>query len=180
MPGQFARLRMGRRQADAGVLVSERAIGTDQNKKFVMVVDDDNKAAYREVTLGAFVDGLRVVTQRPEPASASSSTACSACGPARWWRRKPVPMDGRSAAGTPTPSDQGRAVALNRDAHGGTGRHEHLQVLHRPADLRRRAVGADLPRRLLALRVHADLRISRGGAALGGGARAVSRAPTRR
>ena len=33
--------------------VSERAIGTDQSKKFVMVVDGDNKAAYREVTLGA-------------------------------------------------------------------------------------------------------------------------------
>ena len=34
-------------------LVNERAVGTDQNKKFVMVVDADNKADYREVTLGA-------------------------------------------------------------------------------------------------------------------------------
>jgi membrane fusion protein, multidrug efflux system len=43
-------------------VVNERAIGTDQNKKYVMVVGDDNKAAYREVTLGVFVDGLRMVT----------------------------------------------------------------------------------------------------------------------
>ena len=43
------------------------AIGTDQNKKFVMVVGADNKAAYREVTLGAFVDGLRVVTNGLKP-----------------------------------------------------------------------------------------------------------------
>jgi multidrug efflux system membrane fusion protein len=41
--------------------VSERAVGTDQNKKFVMVVDADSKAAYREVFLGASVDGMRVV-----------------------------------------------------------------------------------------------------------------------
>ena len=34
------------------VLINERAVGTDQSKKFVMVVGADNKAAYREVTLG--------------------------------------------------------------------------------------------------------------------------------
>ncbi len=62
MPGQFARLRMGQAKAEPALLVSERAVGTDQNKKFVMVVDADNKADYREVTLGASVDGLRVVT----------------------------------------------------------------------------------------------------------------------
>ena len=45
------------------MLVNERAVGTDQNKKFVMVVGDDNKAMYREVSLGASVDGLRVVTK---------------------------------------------------------------------------------------------------------------------
>ncbi len=62
MPGQFARLRMGQPQTTAALLVSERAVGTDQNKKFVMVVGGDNKAVYREVTLGATVDGLRIVT----------------------------------------------------------------------------------------------------------------------
>lgn len=67
MPGQFARLRMGQPNAESALMVSERAIGTDQNKKFVMVVGDDKKAAYREITLGAFVDGLRVVTKGLEP-----------------------------------------------------------------------------------------------------------------
>ena len=61
MPGQFARLRMGQAKTEAVVLVNERAVGTD-NKKFVMVVDADNKAVYREVTLGASADRLRVVT----------------------------------------------------------------------------------------------------------------------
>jgi membrane fusion protein, multidrug efflux system len=61
-PGQFARLRMGQPKTEPALMVNERAIGTDQNKKYVMVVSADNKAAYREVTLGVFVDGLRVVT----------------------------------------------------------------------------------------------------------------------
>ena len=63
MPGQFARLRMGQATAASALLVNERAVGTDQNKRFVMVVDKDNKANYREVTLGASVNGMRVVTQ---------------------------------------------------------------------------------------------------------------------
>ncbi len=62
MPGQFARLRMGRARSESLLLVTERAVGTDQNKKFVMVIGADSKAEYREVTLGATVDGLRVVT----------------------------------------------------------------------------------------------------------------------
>jgi multidrug efflux system membrane fusion protein len=62
MPGQFARLRMGQAKTEPAVLINERAVGTDQNKRFVMVVDAENKAVYREVTLGPSVDRLRVVT----------------------------------------------------------------------------------------------------------------------
>ena len=61
MPGQFARVRMGQATKAAALLINERAVGTDQNKKFVLVVGADNKAVYREVTLGASVNGLRVV-----------------------------------------------------------------------------------------------------------------------
>ncbi|KQU90092.1 RND transporter MFP subunit [Variovorax sp. Root318D1] len=63
IPGQFARIRMGQARSDSALLVSERAIGTDQNKKFVLVVGEDNKAMYREVTLGASINGLRVVSK---------------------------------------------------------------------------------------------------------------------
>ena len=62
MPGQFARLRMGHASLANALLINERAVGTDQDKRFVMVVGDDDKAAYREVTLGAAIDGLRAVT----------------------------------------------------------------------------------------------------------------------
>jgi multidrug efflux system membrane fusion protein len=67
MPGQFAKLRLGRSAPEQALLVNERAVGTDQSKKFVMVVGEDNKVAYREVTLGASVEGLRVVTSGLQP-----------------------------------------------------------------------------------------------------------------
>ncbi len=63
MPGQFARIRMRQATKGTALLINERAVGTDQNKKFVLVVGADNKAVYREVTLGASVNGLRVVKE---------------------------------------------------------------------------------------------------------------------
>jgi multidrug efflux system membrane fusion protein len=67
IPGQFVKLRMGRGKSEPAVLVSERAIGTDQSKRFVMVVGEDNKAAYREVTLGGAVNGQRIVLSGVKP-----------------------------------------------------------------------------------------------------------------
>ncbi|XHS80194.1 efflux RND transporter periplasmic adaptor subunit [Burkholderiaceae bacterium UC74_6] len=62
MPGQFARVRMGEAGKRDALLINERAVGTDQSKRFVMVVAKDNRAEYREVKLGAAVNGLRIVT----------------------------------------------------------------------------------------------------------------------
>jgi len=67
MPGQFVRVRLGSAKSQDAVLVSERAVGTDQSKRFVLVVGADNKANYREVALGPSIDGLRVVTAGLEP-----------------------------------------------------------------------------------------------------------------
>jgi multidrug efflux system membrane fusion protein len=67
MPGQFARLRLGLAHTEPALAIDERAIGTDQDRRFVMVVGDDNKAAYRQVTLGATTDGLRLVTSGLKP-----------------------------------------------------------------------------------------------------------------
>ena len=67
IPGQFARIRMGQARNTQALLINERAVGTDQNKKYVMVVNKENKAEYREVSLGVAVDGLRVVTAGLKP-----------------------------------------------------------------------------------------------------------------
>jgi membrane fusion protein, multidrug efflux system len=64
VPGLFARVRleggMDARMTNA-VLINERAIGTDQSRKYVYVVGAQNKAEYRQVTLGPAADGMRVV-----------------------------------------------------------------------------------------------------------------------
>jgi multidrug efflux system membrane fusion protein len=62
MPGQFARIRLGQAKTTPVVVVPERAVGIDQDKKYVLVVDPNHKATYREVKLGAAVDGGRIVT----------------------------------------------------------------------------------------------------------------------
>jgi membrane fusion protein, multidrug efflux system len=67
LPGQFVRVRLGHAKAENAVLVSESAVGTDQDKRYVMVVGADNKVAYRPVTLGPSVEGLRIVNAGLEP-----------------------------------------------------------------------------------------------------------------
>lgn len=61
-PGLFARLKLGSGRYNA-VLIDDRAVGTDQSKKFVMVLGPDNKVNYRPVTLGPMADDLRVVRE---------------------------------------------------------------------------------------------------------------------
>jgi multidrug efflux system membrane fusion protein len=60
-PGLFARLKLMGSGTYKAMLVNDKAVGTDQSKKFVLVVGADNKALYREVKLGPVIDGLRVV-----------------------------------------------------------------------------------------------------------------------
>jgi multidrug efflux system membrane fusion protein len=62
LPGLFARVRLGSGASGNVVLIPERAIGTDQTKRYVFVVGDDKIAQFREVKLGALLDGMRVVT----------------------------------------------------------------------------------------------------------------------
>ena len=66
-PGQFARIRLGQARTEPALAIDERAIGTDQDRRFVMVVGAGNVVAYRQVTLGAIADGLRLVTSGLKP-----------------------------------------------------------------------------------------------------------------
>jgi RND family efflux transporter MFP subunit len=61
-PGLFARIRLVGSGEFQASLVLDRAVGTDQDKKFVLVLKPDSTVDYRSVVLGPLVDGLRVVT----------------------------------------------------------------------------------------------------------------------
>lgn len=67
VPGLFARVRIGDAAQQKAVLVSDRAVGTDQNRKFVLVVHDDNTTERREVKLDGIADGLRIVESGLKP-----------------------------------------------------------------------------------------------------------------
>jgi hypothetical protein len=63
VPGMFAKVRLGTAEMQEKLLVDEKAVGTDQNKKFVYVINKENKVEYREVVLGDSVNGKRVVLE---------------------------------------------------------------------------------------------------------------------
>jgi multidrug efflux system membrane fusion protein len=66
-PGLFARVQIGGGDEHKALLISDRAVGTDQSYKFVYVVDAQGKAEQRQVTLGPVVDRLRVVHHGLKP-----------------------------------------------------------------------------------------------------------------
>jgi RND family efflux transporter MFP subunit len=61
-PGMFGRIQVATGPPAEALLVPDSAIGTEQVRKFVLVVDDQDVARARYVTLGPVIDGLRVVT----------------------------------------------------------------------------------------------------------------------
>jgi membrane fusion protein, multidrug efflux system len=60
-PGLFVRLQLPKATQRAGLLIQDRAVGTDLDKRFVYVVKPDHTIEYRGVELGPLVNGLRVV-----------------------------------------------------------------------------------------------------------------------
>ncbi|WP_263263721.1 multidrug efflux RND transporter periplasmic adaptor subunit MexE [Pseudomonas sp. RIT-PI-S] len=60
-PGLYARLKLVGSGVYNAVLIKDEAVGTDLGKKFVLVMDKDNKATYRNVELGPKIEGLRIV-----------------------------------------------------------------------------------------------------------------------
>ncbi|MGF2878796.1 efflux RND transporter periplasmic adaptor subunit [Acinetobacter johnsonii] len=61
LPGLYSRIRLGSGQPRSAILISPTAIGVDQDKRFVIVVNAKNQTSYREVKLGAVQDGLQII-----------------------------------------------------------------------------------------------------------------------
>jgi RND family efflux transporter MFP subunit len=66
-PGLFVRVRLPVSEPRPGVLVTDRAIGTDQDRKYLLVVNDQNVVEYRPVKLGPLQGGLRAVAEGLAP-----------------------------------------------------------------------------------------------------------------
>lgn len=62
-PGLFARVRVADSAAQRSVLIPDVAVGTQQTKRFVLVVDNDQRVAWREIVPGPVVNGERIVAR---------------------------------------------------------------------------------------------------------------------
>lgn len=61
VPGLFARVRIPVSAPQRALLISDRAVGTDQSQKFVFAVAENNTVIYRSVKLGGAIEGKRIV-----------------------------------------------------------------------------------------------------------------------
>lgn len=102
VPGLYARVRLGGASPRQVVLVDEKAIGTDQTKRFVLVVGADNQTAYREVQLGSVHDGQRVVETGLKAGETIVVNGLQRVRPGDTVQPNVVPMGGAAA-----PSDKG-------------------------------------------------------------------------
>ncbi|RCU50847.1 efflux RND transporter periplasmic adaptor subunit [Corallincola holothuriorum] len=60
-PGLFARIKLTGSASYQGILIDDKAIGTDLNNKFVLILDETNTVQYRPVILGEKLQGLRII-----------------------------------------------------------------------------------------------------------------------
>jgi RND family efflux transporter MFP subunit len=63
LPGQFGRVRLVGSSPYEALLIPDTAIATDQSRKIVFVVKDDDTVEAKPVTLGPLDDGLRVIRE---------------------------------------------------------------------------------------------------------------------
>ena len=66
-PGMFARLQLAGSAPYEALMVPDAAVGTEQARKYVLVVGSDDVARQKFVTLGDVVDGLRIIKSGIEP-----------------------------------------------------------------------------------------------------------------
>ncbi|OKB68456.1 efflux transporter periplasmic adaptor subunit [Serratia marcescens] len=66
-PGLFAKVKLETGAPQAKILISDQSIGTDQSRRYVLVVDKNDKTEYRPVELGPLVEGMRVIEQGLQP-----------------------------------------------------------------------------------------------------------------
>src|SRR5262249_26386646 len=67
-PGMFVRIRLPLGKPHSALLVSEKAVATDQGQKCLFLVNDKNVVDYRRIQVGPLQDdGLRVIQEGLKP-----------------------------------------------------------------------------------------------------------------
>lgn len=100
VPGLYARVQVGGGAARRALLVDDAAIGTDQEKKFVMVIDSASRAQYRQIEPGQMHDGRRIVERGLNPGDRIVVNGTQRVRPNDLVKVKAVPMPGGVPAKT--------------------------------------------------------------------------------
>jgi RND family efflux transporter MFP subunit len=94
LPGLFGRVRTPIGRPHKALLVSDRALDTDQDQKVLYVVNDRNEVASRPVRVGAIHDGLREITDGLKAGEQVIVTGLQQVRPGTAVGPKLVPMPG--------------------------------------------------------------------------------------
>jgi RND family efflux transporter MFP subunit len=103
LPGLFARIRVNASAPRPVVLTPDRAVGTDQNRKYVWVVGADNLPQPRPVTLGPLVDGMRVIESGVKPGESIVVGGLQRVRPGQPVAPNKLPVDERGMPLPPAP-----------------------------------------------------------------------------
>ncbi|HEX5123759.1 MAG TPA: efflux RND transporter periplasmic adaptor subunit [Rhodanobacteraceae bacterium] len=114
-PGLFARIKLVSGNVRDTILIDERAVGTDLGKKFVLALKSDNTLEYRPITLGASVDGLRVVSNGLAANDVVVVNGLQHVKPGIAVKPTKAAMDGdRAGVAQLAPADEAKAVLATR------------------------------------------------------------------
>ncbi|MBR9878468.1 MAG: efflux RND transporter periplasmic adaptor subunit [Gammaproteobacteria bacterium] len=117
-PGAFARVRIAAARHRDGVLVPDRAIGTDLDANFVLVADEQGKLAYRKVTTGARFGAWREISEGLEGGESVVAAGPSKFGPGM--AISPALVDGPDRAPLEQLRERTRRLAERLDAAPGS------------------------------------------------------------
>lgn len=95
-PGMFVRVRLIGTGKYKGALINDRAIATDQDRRYVLVVGEGDKVEYRAVRTGPIVDGLRVVRDGVKPGERIIVNGLQRVRPGMVVKPKIVPMESQA------------------------------------------------------------------------------------
>ncbi len=98
VPGMFVRVRLIGTNKYRGALINDRAIMTDQDRRFVLVVGAGDKLEYRAITTGPIIDGLRTVREGLKPGERIIVNGLQRVRPGMVVKPRMVPMEGEPAA----------------------------------------------------------------------------------
>jgi len=109
VPGLYARVKVGGSEPHSALLIDDAAIGTDQDKKFVFVVDKDDHVVYREIQQGGLQGNLRVVKSGLQAGDRIVVNGTQRVRPGAQIRAHMVAMGGDSDANSAASTDDAQA-----------------------------------------------------------------------